>query len=205
MFGWAIAIVAGAALIGTFSAYYVVTGTEWGRAKFLGWAINGANGVFGGRGTLMVGTLKELSQDGVYATDVSLVDSIGTVVVHVNELRGQLDYWALLNKSIHITRIDARGVQLNLRREFTGPWNISYIISGGPPSTGPHVPGFGDDVLIDSIALTDGKIAMQYPWSPNDIFKGHARDSVIALRKSAHDLAFFPQASSNTGTLNCRA
>jgi translocation and assembly module TamB len=192
-FAWAVAIVAGAALIGSFSAYYVVTSTQWGRQKFIAWAIHGANGVFGGRGTLTVGVLQELTRDGVYATDVSLLDSAGVVVVHVNELRGQLDYAALLKKTIHITRIDARGVQLNLKREFTGPWNISHIISGGPKSTGPHVPGFGDDVLIDAIALTDGKIAMQYPWSPNDVFTGRVRDSVIAVRKSAHDLAFFPQ------------
>ena len=192
-FAWAVAIVAGVALVGSFTAYYVVTSTQYGRRKFIGWAINGANGVFGGRGTLKVGVLQELTRDGVYATDVSLLDTAGAVVVHVDELRGQLVYSALLKKAIHITRVNARGVQLNLKRDFTGPWNVAYIINGGPKGTGPHVPGFGDDILIDSIALGDGKIAMQYPWSPNDMFVGKIRDSVIAVRKSAHDITFVPQ------------
>lgn len=176
-------------MLGTVTAYWIVTSTEWGRRKFITWAVDGANGVFGGRGRLIVGKLEELTTDGIYATDVSLVDSAGAVVVHVNELRGQLSYSALLNKSIHITRVAATGVQLNLQKNFTGPWNVAYIINGGPKSTGPHMPGFGDDILIDSIALSNTTVAMQYPWSPNDVFQGRARDSVIAVRKALHDIA----------------
>jgi translocation and assembly module TamB len=191
-FGWAVAIIVGVALVGSVTAYWVVTGTEYGRHKFITWALNGANGVLGGRGRLTVGVLHELNRDGIYASDVSLLDTAGAVVVHVNELHGQLSYSALLDKSIHITHVDAQGVQVNLRKDFEGPWNVAYIINGGPKSTGPRVRGFGDDVLIDVIALSDASIAMQYPWSPNEIFTGHGRDSVIVARKGAHDLSFLP-------------
>lgn len=192
-FGWAIAIVGAVALVGIFSVDIVVTGTEWGRRKFITWALNSANGTLGGRGRITVGTLRELTADGIRAADVSLLDTAGVVVMHVNEVTGALSYSALFNKQIHITRLEVSGVKMLLRRDFTGPWNIAYVINGGPKSTGPHVPGFGDDIRIDNIRLLDGVIGMRYPWAPNAMFKGKVRDSVIAVRKSAHEIAVVPQ------------
>jgi len=186
--GWAIAIVAGVMLLGVFSLDIVVTGTGWGRQKFIAWALNAANGTLGGRGSLTVGVLHELSGGGIRASDVSLLDSAGVVVLHVNELSGGLSYGALLNKQVHITKLDVRGVQLILRRDFTGPWNIAHIINGGPPTVGPRVPGFADDIRIDVIRLSEGTIDMQYPWMPNAVFTGTTRDSVIAVRRTLHDI-----------------
>ncbi|MEO7997520.1 MAG: hypothetical protein ABI852_08750, partial [Gemmatimonadaceae bacterium] len=192
-FGWAIAIVAAAALVCTISAYIIITQTEWGRGKFIAWAINGANGTLGGRGKLTVGVLRELSSDGVRASDVTLLDTAGVVVLHVKELTGDLSFSELLNKSIHITRLEVSGVDLMLKRDFSGPWNIAYIINGGPKSTGPHLPSFGDDIRIDELKLSDGAISMRYPWAPNAMFTGKVRDSVITVRKSAHEIAVVPQ------------
>ena len=191
--GWAIAIVAGVGLVGTFSAYRIVTRTDWGRRTFITWALNSANGALGGRGRLTVGALLQFNSDGIRASDVSLLDTAGTVVMHVDDVRGSISYSALLNKMVHITRLEVRGVQLNLQRDFTGPWNIAYIINGGPVKPGPHVPGYADDIRIDSIALSDGRIAMRYPWAPNAMFKGKVRDSVIAVRKSLHVITVVPQ------------
>lgn len=109
-FAWAIALLAGISLVGSFSAYRVVTRTAWGRKKFIAWAINAANGTLGGRGRLTVGVLNELNGNGISASDVSLLDTAGTVVMHVNEVRGAISYSALLKKTIHITRLDVRGV-----------------------------------------------------------------------------------------------
>ncbi|MGV3711216.1 MAG: translocation/assembly module TamB domain-containing protein [Gemmatimonas sp.] len=192
-FGWALAIIAGVGLLGSLSAYLVVTRTEWGREKFITWAIDAANGTLGGRGKIRVGVLYQLNGDGIRAGDVSIVDTTNAVVLHVNELRGAISYTALLNRQIHIPRLELRGVRLELKRDFTGPWNIAHIITGGPPKPPSAVPGFGDDIRIDAIVLDSGTIAMQYPWAPNDVFKGRARDSVIALRKSAHDVTQLPQ------------
>lgn len=192
-FAWAIAIVAAVALLGSVSAYLVVTRTQWGRKTFIAWALDSANGTLGGRGRITVGVLHELNSNGIYATDVSLLDTAGTVVLHVNELRGALSYSELLNKSVHITQLNVRGLTLNLQRDFTGPWNIAYIINGGPPQVGPHMPGFGDDIRIDAVAVSDGTITMRYPWAPNDVFTGTARDSVITVRKSLHDITVLPQ------------
>lgn len=192
-FGWAIAIVAAVGFIGSISAYLVITRTEYGRDKFIHWALNSVNGTLGGRGRITVGVLHELSKDGLRVSDVSLLDTAGTVVMHVNELTGAFSYASLLNKQIHITRIDAGGVKLLLRKDFTGPWNIAYVISGGPKSTALRLPGFGDDVRIDELRLTDAVIGMRYPWTPNDMFTGKVRDSVIAVRKSAHEITVVPQ------------
>ncbi|MEO7361716.1 MAG: hypothetical protein ABI120_15400, partial [Gemmatimonadaceae bacterium] len=192
-FGWAIAIVAAVGFVGSISTYFIITKSQWGREKFITWAINSANGTLGGRGKLTVGVLRELSTDGIRASDVSLLDTAGVVVMHVNELTGAFSFPALLNKQIHITRIDASGVKLLLRKDFAGPWNIAYIISGGPKSSTPRLPGFGDDVLIDELRLSDGVIGMRYPWKPNGMFTGKVRDSVIAVRKSAHEITVVPE------------
>lgn len=192
-FGWAIAIVAATALVCTISAYIFITKTQWGRGMFIAWAIDKANGTLGGRGKLTVGVLRELSSDGVRASDVTLLDTAGVVVLHVKELTGDLSFAELLNKSIHITRLEVSGVDLILKRDFSGPWNIAYIINGGPKQIGPHIPGYGDDILIDDLKLSDGAIAMKYPWAPNEIFKGKVRDSVITVRKSAHEISVVPQ------------
>lgn len=193
LFGWAIGILAGVMMLGVFALDIVVSGTQWGRKRFITWALNSLNGTFAGRGSLTVGVLHELTGGGLRASDVSLRDSAGVVVMHVNELRGSIGYGALLNKQIRITALDVNGVQLFLKRDFTGPWNIAYIINGGPKSTGPHVPGYADDIRIDAIRLSDGTIEMQYPWAPNVVFKGKARDSVITVRRSLHDIAVTPK------------
>ena len=191
-FWWAAAIVLGA-IGGLGIAYYVAVNTEGGRRWLLSTMISGANGLFGGRGTLRVGILRSISPTHIVADNVSLVDTAGVPVVTAQHLEASIAITGLLDKAIHLRSLAVRGLRLDLKRDEKGPWNIAYIISGDTTKKTPRsTPGFGDDVRIDSLIVDGGRIGMIAPWAPHPIFTGSARDSVIAVRDSLHDIVRAP-------------
>lgn len=191
-FWWAAAILLGA--VGGMSlGYLIATGTEAGRSWLLTTLVTRANGVFKGRGSLRVGRLVSISPDRVVAENVTLVDTAGVPVVSVKHLEGTLSFSGLLGKAIHIQRLAVQGLTLDMQQDTVGrKWNIAYIIAGDTSKSTPHPPGFGDDVRIDSIFVRGGEVRTRAPWSPHPMFKGAARDSVIAVRDSLHDLVHTP-------------
>ena len=188
-FWWVAAIVLGMGG-GVSLGYVVATGTEAGRRWLLSTLIGSANRVFGGRGALRVGTLREISPGRVVAENVALVDTAGVPVVTATRVVGTLDVRALYRRVIHLKRVVLSGVTVTLRQESPGrPWNLAHIIAGDTAVSVPHTGvRFGDDVRIDSLLLDDGAITTRAPWSPHPVFAGAARDSVIAVRDSLHDL-----------------
>ncbi len=191
-FWWAAGIILGA-IGGLGVTYYLAVNTEGGRRWLLSAAISGANGLFGGRGTLRVGILRSISPTRIVADNVSLVDTAGVPVVTAQHLEGAIEITGLLNKAIHIRSLAVRGLRLDLKRDEKGPWNIAYIISGDTTPSAPRTtPGFGDDLRIDSLIVDGGRVAMIAPWAPHPIFTGAARDSVIAVKDSLHDIVRAP-------------
>jgi translocation and assembly module TamB len=187
-FWWAAAIVLGAGA-GMSLAYFVATSTTFGRSWLLSALVTRANKVFGGRGSLRIGVLREISPGHIVAEQVSLVDTAGVPVVTAERLDGTLNVSGLWNKAIHIKRLHVRGLVLDLKQDTTGrPWNIAYIISGQKKTGVKSGPGFGDDVRIDSVIVDRGRVAMLGPWAPHPMFTGRVRDSVIAMRDSLHDI-----------------
>jgi translocation and assembly module TamB len=190
-FWWVAGILVGA-LAGLGITYLVAVNTESGRRWLLSAALSTVNGIFDGRATLRVGILREISPTHLVADNVSLVDTAGVPVVSVAHLEGSLRVTGLLDKAIHIRRLAVRGLRLDLKRDEQGPWNIAYIISGKNVATVKNAPGFGDDVRIDSLIVDGGRVGMIAPWAPHPIFTGAARDSVIAVRDSLHDIVRAP-------------
>lgn len=188
-FWWAVALVLG--LGGSVSvAYYWATGTNAGRRWLTTKLVAGANGVFGGRGALRIARLREIGPGHVVAEGVSLVDTAGVAVVMAERVEGTIDARALLQRAIHIRRLSLSGVTMALRQESAGrPWNIAHIIAGDTTTKLPHTGvQFGDDVRIDTLLLARGELTTRAPWAPHPVFTGSARDSVIAVRDSLHDL-----------------
>lgn len=188
-FWWVAGIVLGMGA-GVSLGYFVATGTESGRRWLLSTLVVRANAVFGGRGSLRVGALKEITAGRVVVEEVALVDTAGVPVITAKRLVGILDMRGLFRRAIHIRRLTLGGVAMTLRQEATGrPWNIAYIISGDTTTTAPHTGvRFGDDVRIDSLSIDDGVVTTRAPWAPHPVFTGRARDSVIVVRDSLHDL-----------------
>ena len=173
---------------GLVLAYLVGTGTEMGRAWLMSALLGRAAGVFKGRGTITVGTVREISPNHIVAENVALVDTAGVPVVHAKFLEGTLNARGLFSKSIHIRTLALRDVTMDFRQGFKGPFNIKYIISGDTVKGPSKGPGFGDDIRIDFLTISNGTLTLTSPWSPNAVFTGSARDSVIAVRESLHDI-----------------
>ena len=191
-FWWSAGIVLGT-VGGLGISYYVAVTTESGRRWLLSKVISSANGLFGGRGTLRVGILRSISPTHIVADNVSLVDSAGVPVVTAQQLEGSIEIADVFDKSIHIRRLAIRGLRLDLKRDVKGPWNIAYIISGDTAKKIPRAtPGFGDDIRVDSLVVDGGRVGTIAPWAPHPIFTGAARDSVIAVRDSLHDIVSAP-------------
>jgi len=181
-------VIGGAAL-----SYALAVNTESGRRWLLRTVISSANALFGGRGTLRVGVLRSISPTHIVVDNVSLVDTAGVPVVTAQHLDGSIVIRDLLDKAIHLRRLAVRGLRLDLKRDETGPWNIAYIISGDTVKATPRAtPGFGDDIRVDSLIVDGGRVATIAPWVPHPVFVGAARDSVIAVRDSLHDLVRTP-------------
>jgi translocation and assembly module TamB len=191
-FWWAAAILIGAGG-GLSAAYFIATGTRAGRAWLLTSLVTRANAIFKGRGSIRIGVLREISPGRVVAEQVSLVDTAGVPVVSARRLEGTLNVRGLFGKAIHMRRLALEGVTLDLQQDTSGrSWNIAYIISGETKTGVKGPPGFGDDVRIDSLTVLGGTIKTIAPWSPHPVFIGAARDSVIAVRDSLHDLVRTP-------------
>lgn len=192
-FWWAAAIVLGMGG-GVVLSYVVATGTDAGRQWLLGNLVANANKVFGGRGSLRVGSLREIGARRIVADNVTLVDTAGVPVVTVERLVGRLDWGALWERAIHIRHLSLSGVTMALRQEVPGrPWNIAHIIAGDTTVKAPHVGvQFGDDMRIDSVRIEKGLVTTRAPWAPHPVFTGRARDSVIVVRDSLHDIEHMP-------------
>ncbi|WP_373065089.1 translocation/assembly module TamB domain-containing protein [Gemmatimonas sp.] len=187
-FWWATGIILGA-IGGLGITYHLAVNTESGRRWLLSTMISRANGLFGGRGTLRVGILRSISLTHIVADNVSLVDTAGVPVVTAQHLEGSIEIGDLLDKAIHLRRLAVRGLRLDLERDEKGPWNIAYIISGDTTRKTPRAtPGFGDDIRIDSLIVDGGRVGTIAPWAPHPIFTGTARDSVITVKDSLHDI-----------------
>ncbi|MCC6242619.1 MAG: translocation/assembly module TamB [Gemmatimonadaceae bacterium] len=191
--GWAAALVA--ALVAGVSLTYVwATNSAAGREWLLARLVSTIDGAFDGRGHLRVGVLRDISWGHIEADSVSIVDSAGVAIISIESLEGRLDFPALLDRKIHLHALTIRTLRVALAKDFKGPWNFAYLLSG-TPSTTPQVrgaPGFGDDIKIDTLRLSDGVITTSAPWAPHPVFTGTARDSVIAVRDSLHDLLRTP-------------
>jgi translocation and assembly module TamB len=192
-FWWAAAIVLGMGG-GVSLGYGVATGTAAGRRWLLATLLPAANRVFGERGSLRIGTLREISPGRVVAEEVTLVDTAGVPVLTARRLVGTLDVRALFGRRIHIRHLALAGVDLTLRQESPGrEWNLAHIIAGDTTVAVPHTGvRFGDDVRVDSLLLDAGVVTTRAPWAPHPMFVGAARDSVIAVRDSLHDIERLP-------------
>ena len=177
---------------GLVLAYVIATRTEAGRGWLMSALLGRTAGVFKGRGTIRVGIVREISPNHIVAENVSLVDTAGVPVIHARFLEGTLNTRGLFSKAIHIRSLALRGVQMDFRQGFQGPFNIKYIISGDTSKGPSKGPGFGDDIRIDTLTIANGVLTLVSPWSPHPVFTGGARDSVIAVRDSVHDIERAP-------------
>lgn len=170
------------------------TRTEAGRRRLAATLAEQATRVFGGRGSLRIGALREVGLGRVVLEKVALLDTAGVPMLTAERIEGALDVRGLFDRAIHLRALTVRGLVVTLQQDAVGrPWNLAHLIAGDTTPAAPRSqPGFGDDVRIDTIVVVDGVVTTSAPWAPHPVFTGSARDSVIAVRDSLHDLVQAP-------------
>ena len=188
--GWLIGI-SGTIAAGAAILYAWIIHTDDGRQWLLSKFVSSANSAFKGRGTLTVSAIREVGWGNIRLERVAIHDTAGVVVLSANTVDADLDLFGLYDRRVHLRTLTASGVRFDLSKGNTGPWNFAFIIAG---DTTKHVgpPGYSDDIRVDALTLRDAVITTVAPWAPYPIFKGAARDSVIAVRDSLHDLLHTP-------------
>ena len=163
-----------------------LTQTESGRNRIVNTIVTTANGAFEGRGRLVIGELRSTNPRSIDARNVQLVDSAGVPILTVSRMRARLGLRAMLGGLVHISSMQLDTVRLDLAADFTGPFNLQYLLLGDPdrPPSPPRAQRLGDDVFIDEVVLRNGTIVVTLPWEPHESFVGSERDSVIAYRDS---------------------
>ncbi len=182
----------GVLALGGVYAWFVHT--DAGRARLLQTIVSAANGVFEGRGRLVIGQLRSANPHALDLRDVQLVDSAGVPILTVARVQARLAVRELLADIVRIRSLELDSVSLDLRRDFEGPFNLQWVISGDTLDRPDEErePGLGSDVRIDALVLRQGAMVITMPWEPHPLFTGAERDSVIAVRDSLHELIRLP-------------
>jgi translocation and assembly module TamB len=167
---------------------WVLLGTGAGRQWLLRGVLPTANRLFQGRGTLQVRQLLALGPRRIRLQGVELRDAAGRVLVAVDTLDGALAWRALRHQQIHLRRLRLRTVRVRMTQGDDGVWDLVALLFGSAPPAPPGPAGWGDAMRIDDLALHDGVLTVVAPWAPHPVFAGTARDSVIMVRDSLHDL-----------------
>lgn len=173
------------------AASWVLVRTAQGRSWVLARVSAKTADLFDGRGSLRIGTLRELGRKRIVVEDVAIVDTAGVVVLHAERVSLSIAWRKLLNKSVDIRNLLVDGLEVRLRQDAKGsPWNIVFLIAGDSASSADSSgAGLGDDIRVGSLDVERAHISAEYPWEPHPVFTGKARDSVVVVRDSLHSLS----------------
>ncbi len=168
--------------------------SEGGRARLASTIVNAANNAFDGRGRLVIGSVRSANPSSIDLRDVQLVDTLGVPILTVAQVRATLAVRPFFSKAVRIRELQLDTVALDLRKDFVGPFNLQWLLTGDPskPPAPPRALRIGDDVLIDRVVMREAKIVVTLPWEPHPLWVGAERDSITALRDSLHELVRVP-------------
>jgi translocation and assembly module TamB len=167
---------------------WALTATVAGRQWLLRRLLPSANRFLDGRGTLQVRQLLALGPRSLRLQGVEVRDGTGRVLVAADTVDGTLAWRALRHQQIHLRRLRLRSVRVRMTQGDDGVWDLVAVLFGTAPPAPPGPAGWGDAIRIDELALHDGVLTVVAPWAPHPVFTGTARDSVIVVRDSLHDL-----------------
>lgn len=173
--------------------YLWLTHTDSGRRQVAVFAEGQVNSLLGGRGIVSIGNVAEMGSDRAVLRDVLVRDSTGRVVVRAGYLYAEIARRQLLRRVIQLHELRLDDFDISLEKGLSGPWNLAWIFLGDTvTSKQKDAPGFGDDVRVTRLSLDRGLLSVDMPWEPSEKIPDRMRDSVIALRRSLHDISDVP-------------
>ncbi|HKP15724.1 MAG TPA: translocation/assembly module TamB domain-containing protein [Gemmatimonadaceae bacterium] len=140
------------------------------------------------KGKVHLGQISGGFLTGVTIDSVELRDDQDSLFAALGQVRVKYDPRDLVDRRIHLQRVDVRGVHVVLRQNRDFSWNFKRMFkqSGPPKPKGPER-GFGDFVVIDSVHLRNAQMRLTMPWHPDDTLRGVKRDSAIRMNLARKD------------------
>lgn len=182
----AAAAFAGVVLVAVL-AVWTVTNTDWGLERVRQLVVAQARGSVKGRlhvGRLTGSLLGDLQVDSleIRGLDDSLFIASGPI-------RVTYDVRDLIDRRVFLRSVDIVRPKLRVKEFRDGTWNWKKIF---PPSRSkaPVSPtrGFGDWVMIDTLAVHDGALLFVQPWTPPAGATPAIRDSLLRDARGMHEL-----------------
>ncbi len=135
--------------------------TEWGRAFALRTLVARVNLSMQGRGTLRVAHLDGGLQRPIVADSISLRDAAGAVVLSADRVMIASDWFSAIRGRVHVSLLTLTRPFARIEQARDGSWNIARMFAS--PSSG--APGGAStlSVVIDSVAVTDGRFELVQP------------------------------------------
>ncbi|PYP77457.1 MAG: hypothetical protein DMD35_15085 [Gemmatimonadetes bacterium] len=140
------------------------------------------------KGKVHLGRISGGFLTGVTIDSVELRDEQDSLFAATGRVRVTYDPRDLVDRRIHLERVDVEHPNVVLRQNGDFSWNFKRMFqrSGPEKPKGPER-GFGDFVVIDSVHLTRAQMRLTMPWHPDDTLHGAKRDSAIRTNLARKD------------------
>ena len=140
------------------------------------------------KGKVHLGRISGGFLTGVTIDSVELRDDQDSLFAATGVIRVEYDPRDLIDRRIHLQRVDVRRVNVVLRQNGDFTWNFKRMFKKSGPETpkGPER-GFGDFVVIDSVHLRNAQMRLTMPWHPDDSLHGARRDSAVRVNLARQD------------------
>lgn len=182
----AAAAFAGVVLVAAL-AVWAVTNTSWGLERVRQLVLTQARGSV--RGSLHLGRLSGSLLGDLQVDSVEIRGDDDSLFVATGPVRVTYDVRDLIDRRVLLRAVDVVRPRLRVKEFRDGTWNWKKIF---PPSraTTPVSPtrGFGDWVMIDTLAVHDGSLLFVQPWTPPAGATAAIRDSLLQEARDVHEL-----------------
>src|SRR3954471_201983 len=165
---------------------YFVTQSEYGQEQLRQWVqAQLASSV---HGKVHLGRISGSFLTGVTIDSVELRDEHDSLFAAAGRIRVEYDPRDLVDRRIHLLRVDVDRPNVVLRQSGDFTWNFKRLFR----RTGPETPkgperGFGDFVVMDSVHLRRAQVRLTMPWHPDDTLHGAKRDSAVQFNLARKD------------------
>jgi translocation and assembly module TamB len=140
------------------------------------------------KGKVHLGRISGGFLTGVTIDSVELRDEEDSLFAAMGRVRVEYDPRDLVDRRIHLRRMDIEHPVVVLRQHGDFTWNYKRMFkrSGPPKPKGPER-GFGDFVVVDSVHLRGAQLRLTIPWHADDTLRGAKRDSALKFNLERKD------------------
>jgi translocation and assembly module TamB len=141
-------------------------------------------------GSFHLGTLSGSFITDLQIDSLEIRDDEDSLFAAAGPIRLTFDPRDLMDGRLFIRTVEVQRPNVTMRRAADGVWMNDRIWPKTPgPRRARSAASFGSVLVLEQVAVRDGRFALTMPWTPADSLRGAARDSAIteALTSTVHE------------------